>query len=554
MFHQYRAPGEILAKTFHDNWECNALSNYGGEVYKFKDVAGKAKELHLVFESCKLKAGDTVAICGKNHANWAVSFLAVFAYGAVPVPLLHEFTPANIHHLVNHSESKLLFVDEQIWKSLDIAQMQDVKAVIQIETLSVIYSKDKKVQEMSQNVADLFARKYPEGFTPDDFDFYRGKPDELAIINYTSGTSGFSKGVMLPHRSFWSNMDFGFGIYTGLDNTTDMVSILPSAHMYGLMFEIMYQLVCGTHVHFLTRVPSPKIITEAMGKVKPRLVIAVPLVIEKIYKNILQPVLDKPGIRFARRWVPFFDKLLLGRMRKSLIDAFGGNFTEVIIGGAAFNKEVEAFFHKMKFPFTVGYGMTECGPIITYSDWKMAKVGSSGKVAPNMELRIDSSDPEHIPGEIQCKGANVFLGYFKNEEATKQVFTDDGWFKTGDMGIIDKDGYLFIKGRCKCMLLGPSGQNIYPEELESVVNNQKYVVESLVIEDKGALVALVYPDYKKAERDGLDRDGLQKHIEADVAVLNKEFPVYSHIKSVELLAEDFERTPKKSIKRYLYQR
>lgn len=554
MFHQYKAPGEILAKTFHDNWECNALSNYGGEVYKFKDVAVKIKELHLVFESCGLKMGDTVAICGKNHANWAVAFLAVFSFGAVPVPLLHEFTPANIHHLVNHSESKLLFIDEQIWKNLDVAQIQDVRAVIQIESLDVIYAKEQKVHEISRNMAGLFAQKYPDGFTAADLDFYRGKPDELAIINYTSGTSGFSKGVMLPQRSFWSNIDFGFGIYTGLDNTTDMVSILPSAHMYGLMFEIMYQLVCGTHVHFLTRVPSPKIITEAMGKVKPRLVIAVPLVIEKIYKNILQPILDKPGVKFALKWVPFFDRLLLSKMRKSLIDAFGGNFTEVIIGGAAFNKEVEAFFHKMKFSFTVGYGMTECGPIITYSDWKTAKVGSSGKAAPNMELRIDSPDPEHIPGEIQCKGANVFLGYFKNEDATKQVFTDDGWFKTGDMGIIDKDGYLFIKGRCKCMLLGPSGQNIYPEELESVVNNQKYVVESLVIEDKGALVALVYPDYKKAERDGLDRDGLQKHIEADVAVLNKEFPVYSHIKSIELLENDFERTPKKSIKRYLYQR
>lgn len=554
MFHQYKAPGELLAKTFHDNWECNALSNYGGEVYKFKDVARKIEELHLVFDSCNLKVGDTIAICGKNHANWVVGFLAAFSFGAVPVPLLHEFTPANIHHLVNHSESKLLFVDEQMWKSLDIVQMQDIKAVIQIETLNVIYAKDQKVQETSGNVADLFAQKYPEGFTAADFDFYRGKPDELAIINYTSGTSGFSKGVMLPHRSFWSNIDFGTSIYTGLDNTTDMVSILPSAHMYGLMFEIMFQLYCGTHVHFLTRVPSPKIITDAMGKVKPRLVIAVPLVIEKIYKNILQPVLDKPGVRFARKWVPFFDKLLLTRMRKSLIEAFGGNFTEVIIGGAAFNKEVEAFFYKMKFPFTVGYGMTECGPIITYADWREAKVGSSGKAAPNMELRIDSPDPEHIPGEIQCKGANVFLGYFKNEEATKQVFTEDGWFKTGDMGVIDKEGYLFIKGRCKCMLLGPSGQNIYPEELESAVNNQKYVVESLVIEDKGALVALVYPDYKKAEKDGLSREDLQRHVETAVSALNKDFPNYSHIKSIELLENDFERTPKKSIKRYLYQR
>lgn len=554
MFHQYKAPGEILAKTFHDNWECNALSNYGGEVYKFKDVAVKIKELHLVFESCGLKVGDTVAICGKNHANWTVAFLAVFSFGAVPVPLLHEFTPANIHHLVNHSESKLLFIDEQIWKNLDVAQIQDVRAVIQIESLDVIYAKDQKVHEISRNMAGLFAQKYPDGFTAADLDFYRGKPDELAIINYTSGTSGFSKGVMLPQRSFWSNIDFGTSIYTGLDNTTDMVSILPSAHMYGLMFEIMFQLYCGTHVHFLTRVPSPKIITDAMGKVKPRLVIAVPLVIEKIYKNILQPVLDKPGVKFARKWVPFFDRLLLSKMRKSLIDAFGGNFTEVIIGGAAFNKEVEAFFHKMKFPFTVGYGMTECGPIITYSDWKTAKVGSSGKAAPNMELRIDSPDPEHIPGEIQCKGANVFLGYFKNEEATKQVFTEDGWFKTGDMGVIDRDGYLFIKGRCKCMLLGPSGQNIYPEELESSVNNQKYVVESLVIEDKGTLVALVYPDYKKAEKDGLGREDLQRHVETAVFALNKDFPNYSHIKSVELLENDFERTPKKSIKRYLYQR
>lgn len=554
MLHKYRAPGEILTKTFRDNWECDALSNYNGEVYKFKDVARKIKELHLIFESCNLKVGDTVAICGKNHANWAVSFLAVFSYGAVPVPLLHEFTSANIHHLVNHSESKLLFADEQIWKGLDIIQMPELKAVVQIETLEVIDAKTKKVLETSQKKDELFAKKYPDGLAPADVDFYCGKADDLAIINYTSGTSGFSKGVMLPQRSFWSNLDFGHGIYTGLNNTTDMVSILPSAHMYGLMFEIMYQLVCGTHVHFLTRVPSPRIIMDAMGKVKPKLVIAVPLVIEKIYKNILQPVLDKPGIKFARRWVPFFEKALLAKMRKNLIEAFGGNFTEVIIGGAAFNKEVETFFYKMKFPFTVGYGMTECGPIITYVDWNNVRPGSSGKVAPNMELRIDSPDPEHISGEIQCRGANVFLGYFKNEEATKQVFTEDGWFKTGDMGIIDKDGYLFIKGRCKCMLLGPSGQNIYPEELESAVNNLKYVIDSLVIEDKGALVALVYPDYKKAEKDGLSREDMQHNIENNVALLNKEFPVYSHIKSVEFLEEDFERTPKKSIKRYLYQR
>lgn len=553
--HKYQSPAKMLETSFRENWDCPALSNYGGDVtYCYKDVARIVASMHLAFEKAGLKKGDKVAICGKNHANWMLSFLSVFTYGAVPVPLLHEFKAANIHNLINHSQSRLLFVDEQIWENLDIDEMPVLEVVVSIGALKLILSRNSSFGEAMACLPELFSVRYPDGFRKEDVIYEEENPDDLAIINYTSGTSGSSKGVMLSYRSVWSNLDFGLCIYTGLDNTSKTLAILPCAHMYGLMFETFFQICRGVHVHYLTRLPSPNIILKAMGDIKPRLILFVPLVIEKVYRNTILPQLQRPAVRRLRKFLPGFECILLRSIRRKLIAAFGGDFTEIIIGGAAFNKEVEAFFHKMRFPFTVGYGMTECGPIITYSYWKDARLGASGTVAPNMEIRVDSSDPQHIPGEIQCKGANVFLGYYKNEEMTAQSFTEDGWFRTGDMGIIDKDGYLYIKGRIKCMILGPSGQNIYPEELEAILNNQPCVADSLIIDNKGEITALVYPNLSYATERGLDETAVRKEIEAGIAAMNRDLPNYSQIKALEILSEDFERTPKKSIKRYLYQR
>ena len=503
-----------------------------------------------MFEECGLQKGDKVAICSRNQANWAVTFLAIMTYGAVPVPLLHEFKSANIHHLVNHSEAKILFVDDVIWEGLSETEMPDLHAIIQVNTFKILFASDEKIVEAKTHLNELFGRKYPEAFTPDCLDYYEDSEDELAVINYTSGTSGFSKGVMIPYRAILSNLQFGKKVLPQLDNKSKVVSMLPCAHMYGLMFEVLYELSVGCHVHFLSRLPSPKIIMQALAEVKPNIVIAVPLVIEKIYKTKVKPILEKEGIKFLMK-VPGLDQIVLNKVKTELINAFGGEFYEVIIGGAAFNKEVEAFFKRMGFPFTVGYGMTECAPIITYDDWKLY---SCGKAAPNMEVRIASADPVNIPGEIQVKGANVFLGYYKNETATSEVFTEDGWFRTGDMGVLDADGSLFIKGRTKCMILGPSGQNIYPEEVETVLNSQPYVVDSLVIEDDGGLTALIYPDFQQGAKDGMDQRAFLQYIKDQLPEWNKELPNYAKLKKIEVMSEDFERTPKKSIKRYLYQR
>ena len=548
-----KSVNKLFEQAFRDNWECLALSNYKGTTIFYRDLAERIAKLHILFERCGLNRGDKVAICARNQVNWAVSFLATMTYGAVPVPILHEFKAGNIHHLVNHSEARVLFVDQTVWEGLSESEMPNVQAVVRLEGFKLIYAASEDITYAREHLNSLFGEKYPESFGPDDMDYYRDSPDELALINYTSGTSGFSKGVMIPYRTIRSNMEFAEFACPDLGNTSNIVAMLPSAHMYGLMFEVLYELYKGVHVHFLTRVPSPKIIMEALAEVKPDLVVSVPLVIEKIYKNKVRPVLEKNGVKQLLR-VPGVDQLILNKVKTELVNAFGGRFYEVIIGGAAFNKDVEEFFKRIKFPFTVGYGMTECGPIIAYDDWSTVKLYSCGKAAPNMTIKIDSSDPENIPGEVLVKGDNVFLGYYKNQEATDAVFTGDGWFKTGDMGVLDRDGYLFLKGRSKCMILGPSGQNIYPEEIETVLNSLMYVIDSLVIEDNGALTALIYPDLHQAEVDGLSRDTLQEHIEALVKTANSELPNYARIKNVEIMPEDFERTPKRSIKRYLYQR
>ena len=550
---EFTSVNKIFEASFRKNWDRPAISNYHGETLHFKDVARRMEKLHIMFEECGLQKGDKVAICSRNQANWAVTFLAIMTYGAVPVPLLHEFKSANIHHLVNHSEAKILFVDDVIWEGLSESEMPDLHAIIQVNNFRILYAADENIVEAKAHLNELFGRKFPEAFVPESLNYYEDSADELAVINYTSGTSGFSKGVMIPYRAIFSNIEFAKKVLPQLNEKSRVVSMLPCAHMYGLMFEVLYELSVGCHVHFLSRLPSPKVIMQALAEVKPSVVIAVPLVIEKIYKSKVKPVLEKEGIKFLMK-VPGLNQVVLNKVKTELINAFGGEFYEVIIGGAAFNKEVEAFFKKMEFPFTVGYGMTECAPIITYDDWKVEKLYSCGKAAPNMEVRIESKDPVNIPGEIQVKGANVFLGYFKNEEATAEVFTEDGWFRTGDMGVLDTDGSLFIKGRTKCMILGPSGQNIYPEEVETVINSQPYVVESLVIEDNGGLTALIYPDFQQGAKDGMPQDEFVKYMEGTLSELNKELPNYAKLKKIEVMSEDFERTPKKSIKRYLYQR
>lgn len=550
---EFSSVNKLYEKAFKENWDRPAISNYQGVTLHYRDVARRIEKLHIVFEECGLQKGDKVALCSRNQANWAVAFLAAMTYGAVPVPLLHEFKSSNVHHLVNHSEAKILFVDDVVWEGLNESEMPDLAAIIQVNTFKLLLARDERITHAREHLNEMFGKKYPEAFTKDTLNYYEDSADELAVINYTSGTSGFSKGVMIPYRAIYSNIEFAKGVLPNLDCTKSVVSMLPSAHMYGLMFEVLYELSVGAHVHFLSRVPSPKIIMQALAEVKPYIVIAVPLVIEKIYKSKVKPVLEKEGIRFLMK-LPVLNQVVMNKIRTELVNAFGGQFEEVIIGGAAFNKEVEAFFKKINFPFTVGYGMTECAPIITYDDWKDEKLYSCGKVAPNLEIKVDSSDPRNIPGEVLVKGENVFLGYYKNQEATESALTHDGWFHTGDMGIIDEDGSLFLKGRSKCMILGPSGQNIYPEEIETVINSRPYVVESLVVEDNGGLTALVYPDFALGAKDGMSQDTLIKYFEDSLGDLNKELPNYARIKKIEVMSEDFERTPKKSIKRYLYQR
>lgn len=542
----------MLQDSIRRNWDRPAVSNYKGITLAYRDVATRVAKLHVAFRECKLRKGDKVAICAKNQANWAVVFIAAITYGAVAVPILHEFKAGNIHYLVNHSGAPVLFVDETIWENLSESEMPQLMAAVQINNFKLLFSRSRLVSYAREHYNEFFGKAYPNEFTAEDVNYHVDSPEELAMINYTSGTSGFSKGVMIPYRALSSNIQFAAGYADlNMDCNSRVVSMLPTAHMYGFMFEFLYEMTLGAHVHFLTRVPSPKVIMQAFEDVRPSIIIAVPLIIEKIYKSKLKPVIDRNKLFFK---IPGLNNLLQKKIYTELYNTFGGEFDEVILGGAAFNPEVEAFFHKIGFPYTVGYGMTEGAPILAYAHWDKTKEGSCGKAAPWTQLRIDSPDPQRIPGELQVKSPNVFLGYFKNEEATKNAFTEDGWFRTGDMGIIDSDGFLFLRGRSKCMILGPSGQNIYPEELEAVINNVTYVVDSLVIEDGSDLIALIYPDYHQAEIDGMTGEQLEQRLREALPEINKEIPNYAHIKRIEFMPEDFERTPKKSIKRYLYQR
>lgn len=543
---------KYIERAIKENWERIALSDFDGVSYHYKDIARKIAKIHLLLESAGIEKGDKVAICGKNSAHWAVAFFAAITYGAVPVPILHEFKADNIHHIVNHSEAKLLFVGDGVWENLNGSLMKNLRGIFLLNDFSLLQSESERLIDMRNRLNEYFGRKYPSRFTPEAVNYYEDSPEELAVINYTSGSTGFSKGVMLPYRSLWSNVEFCLEHLPFLQAGDGIVCMLPMAHMYGMVIEMIHPFAKGCHLHFLTRVPSPKIIMDAFASVKPKLIIAVPLIIEKIIKTKVFPLLDKPLMKLMLK-VPFLDNQLLAKINDRLSETFGGNLVQMIIGGAALNREVELFLRRIGFPLTVGYGMTECGPLISYAPWDETRIGSCGRIVDRMEGRVDSPDPVHIVGELQVKGANTMLAYYKNDEATQAIFTPDGWMKTGDLCTIDEDGFVYLRGRNKNMILGPSGQNIYPEEIEDRLNNMPYVCESLIVEQEGKLIALVYPDIENAQRSNLAGHALEAQMEEDIAALNKELPAYSQISRLKIYYEEFEKTPKRSIKRYLYQ-
>lgn len=550
---EFKSVNKVYQEAFKKNWDRPAISNYRGATLHYRDVARRIAKLHIMYEECGLVKGDKVAICSRNQANWAIAFLATLTYGAVPVPLLHEFKPSNVQHLVHHAEARILFVDDVIWEGISEMELPEIQAVVLLNNMKLLHAKNDHIADVAGRLNELYGKKYPDEFTPECLDYHEDTADELALINYTSGTSGFSKGVMLPYRSLLSNVLFAYEAEPNLDNTSQVVSMLPLAHMYGLMFEFLFEMCIGAHVHFLTRLPTPKIIMEAFKQVKPGIIVAVPMIIEKIYKKKLEPIIEKGSMKVLLK-LPVIDQAIYKKINATLDETFGGQFNEVILGGAAFNRDAEAFFKKVGFRYTVGYGMTECGPIITYAHWDKAKLYSCGVAAPRMVVKIDSSDPVNIPGEVLVKGDNVFLGYYKNEEATNESFTKDGWFKTGDLGVIDEDGFLYIKGRSKTMILGPSGQNIYPEEIESELNNMLYVGESLVVEDNEKLLALIYPDQELMDKEKLTSAQVLEKLNEGLKEVNKILPNYCKISGIEMVSEEFEKTPKRSIKRYLYQR
>ena len=539
-----------IENSIRENWELTALSDFKGVSYNYKDIARKIEKMHILMEAAGVKKGDKIAICGRNSSHWAVAFFATLTYGAVVVPILHEFKPDNIHHIVNHSESKLLFVGDVVYENIDKSKMPGLTGIILINDFSVLHSQSKKLIDAREPLNQYFGDKYPERFRREDVSYHKDSPDELALINYTSGSTGFSKGVMLPYRSLWTNLKFCYDNMTYINPGDQVVSMLPMAHMYGLMVELCNCFAKGCHIHFLTRIPSPKIILDAFAEVKPRVVISVPLIIEKIVRGKVFPLLEKPLMQLMMK-IPFLNTQLQQQIRAKLEEAFGGNMQEIIIGGAALNHEIELFLHKIGFPFTIGYGMTECAPLISYSPWQKARLGSCGKVIDRTEARIDSADPQNIVGELHVKGDSVMLGYYKNQEATDAVLKD-GWLNTGDLAVLDKDNYIYLKGRSKSMILGPSGQNIYPEEIEARINNLPYVNESIVIEQNGKLVALIYPDFENAEKQGL-ASSIEELMEENRIAVNKNLPGYSQITKIKLFYEEFEKTPKRSIKRYLYQ-
>ena len=544
---------EIIEKSIISHWNQDALTDYKGATLQYNDVARKIEKLHILFENSGVKRGDKIALCGRNSSHWAVAFLATLTYGAVAVPILHEFLPEQIHHIVNHSESKLLFVGDMVAPTIDATKMPDLEGIIHIPDYSLLLSRTDKLTYAREHLNALFGTKYPKYFRPEHVRYYREESgDELAMINYTSGTTGFSKGVMIPYRAVWSNYDFAEGVLGKMVKNGDrIISILPMAHMYGMAFEFMFEFLHGCHIYYLTRVPSPAIIAQAFSDIRPSIIIAVPLVIEKIIRKKVLPRIQSGPISLLLK-TPIISKKIEERICQQVVEAFGGRFYEIIIGGAAFNQEIEQFLHRIGFPYTVGYGATECAPIITYSDYQTFAPGSCGRAVVHMEVKIDSPDPEHVAGEILARGMNVMLGYYKNPEATAEVLDAEGWYHTGDLGTMDSQGNLYIRGRSKNMLLGSNGQNIYPEEIEDKLNSQPYVVESVVVQRGEKLVGLVFPDLDELKAQGLSMHDLDQLMKQNLQELNQQIPTYAKVSALEMRESEFEKTPKKSIKRYLY--
>ena len=544
---------KLIESSIVQNWDRDALTDFKGVTLQYHDVARKIEKLHILFENSGVVKGDKIALAGRNSANWAVAFLATLTYGAIAVPILHEFTADQIHNIVNHSDAKLLFVGDIVATQIDTTKMPGLEGVIYIPDYSLLLSRTNKLTYAREHLNEMFGKKFPKYFRKEHVSYpAEENANDMALINYTSGTTGFSKGVMIPYRAMWSNYDFAVGVLGKKVHAGDnIISILPMAHMYGMAFEFIFEFLTGCHIFFLTRVPSPAIIAQAFAEVKPVIIIAVPLVIEKIIRKKVFPKIQTNRMRLLLN-MPVINKKVNEKICEQVRAAFGGKFYEIIIGGAAFNHEVESFLKRISFPYTVGYGATECAPIISYADYSTFKQGSCGRPVVHMEVRIDSHDPENVPGEILARGANVMLGYYKNEEATRNTIDADGWYHTGDLGTMDAEGNIFIKGRSKNMLLGSNGQNIYPEEIEDKLNSMTLVTESLVVQRGDKLAALIYPDYDEASAMGLSADDLKNVMEQNRQELNNILPVYSKIAEVVIQEEEFEKTPKKSIKRYLY--
>ena len=551
---QYQDFVGIIAESIKQNWDLDALTDYQGATLQYKDVARKIEKLHILFENAGVKPGDKIALCGRNSACWATAFLGVLTYGAVAVPILHEFKAAQVHNIVNHSEAKLLFVGDMVWPELNADEMPALEGIINIPDYSLLVSRTVLLTEARERLNEFFGKKYPKFFRKEHVNYtVAAGADDLALINYTSGTTSNSKGVLIPYRALWSNLEFAFEVLgTRVHRGDNVISMLPLAHMYGMSFEFIFEFMHGCHVFYLTRIPSPKIVLKAFGEIKPTIIISVPLIIEKIIKKNVLPKLQTPSMKVLLK-LPIISTKIRERIRESLVQAFGGNFYEIIVGGAAFNSEVENLLHKIGFNYTVGYGATECAPIISYEDWHNFAPGSCGKAAPRMEVRINSADPANVPGEILARGTNTMLGYFKNPEATAQTLDKDGWYHTGDLGVMDAEGNIYIRGRIKNMLLGASGQNIYPEEIEDKLNTLPYVSECIVIQKNEKLYALIYPDYEEAEKNGLDEIGLNEAMEQNRKERNTMVAAYEQISGFKLYKEEFEKTPKRSIKRFLYE-
>jgi len=544
----------LIQKSIIDNWDRDALTDYKGQTLQFHDVARKIEKVHILFENSGIQKGDKIALCGRNSSQWAVAFLATLTYGAIAVPILHEFNAEQIHNIVNHSEARLLFVGDHVATIIDPMAMPTLEGIINNPDYSLMVSRTDKLTYAREHLNELYGKKFPKYFRKEHVDYYiEQNPDELAVINYTSGTTGFSKGVMIPYRALWSNYDFACDVLGKTIKAGDkVISMLPMAHMYGMAFEFIFEFLHGCHVFYLNRVPSPAIIAQALAEIKPVIVIAVPLIIEKIIRKKVFPKIQNNRMRLLLQ-MPVISKKVREMICKEVLKAFGGKMYEVIIGGAALNQEVERFLKRIDFPYTVGYGATECAPIICYSDWHTFAQGSCGRAALHMQVEIDSPDPRHIPGEILTKGPNVMLGYYKNQEATNETIDRDGWYHTGDLGTMDAYGNVYINGRSKNMLLGPSGQNIYPEEIEDKLNSMTLVVESIVVQRDNKLVALVYPDYDEASATNFTVEDIKNIMEQNRNGLNEMLPAYEKISEIILQEQEFEKTPKKSIKRFLYQ-